>query len=48
MRWLCIYCNEVFEVCHVPADLKDEAEKKRTTQDWKEASTLLSDPGTRP
>lgn len=33
MRWLCIYCNEVFEVCHVPADWKDEAEKKRTTQD---------------
>ena len=25
MRWLCIYCNEVFEVCHVPAG--------RTTQD---------------
>lgn len=33
MRWLCIYCNEVFEVCHVPANWKDEAEKKRTTQD---------------
>lgn len=33
LRWLCIYCNQFLKSVYVPADWKDGAEEKRTTQD---------------